>query len=219
MKKVVAVGLLFVVVGVVGLWWWGRAAIYPVGTDDGLYGGEGIMTIFRKGQYMIEPEGAVPFFAEDSYQASKYEGAGNKIIPIPDREELVYAVGRVRGWEEIAGSSDQYLLLYHREQDRVERYRVALEESELYGQQPTLIYREKIWGAGEKRKIGARQYSNKNTAEMGESALKALLWRGDTVVVLPLAEYTEQSKRDENGVYLAGKLVIRRIGYSQGEGE
>ena len=123
-KKVLLVGAGVLVVAV--LMWkveWistriyqelGRRKIYPQNSMETRYPGEGENKQWRADRLWVEPKGVgKPKYVEMA-KRGEYPPTDFDIVEVPAREEWFFTVGKVAGWERIAGSADLYLNITYR---------------------------------------------------------------------------------------------------------
>ncbi len=205
--------LLFAFVG----WWYipiisglinGRGRIYQ-NTDEPLrkFPGFGIVSENVKDQIFVNPISVgIPIFTaiteRDLYPSKLYQ-----VTEIPEQEKINYVVGRVIGWTNIKGSKDEYLILATGK--GWNKYRVAYEDTGMFGTESTIVSVEDISLVGP---TDIESPEHARPVDIGKAVMHKLVKRGDVVVVLPVWDIPDLSKKDEANNYLGSRIVVRRIG-------
>ena len=223
-KKVLLVGAGVLVVAV--LMWkveWistriyqelGRRKIYPQNSMETRYPGEGENKQWRADRLWVEPKGVgKPKYVEIA-KRGEYPPTDFDIVEVPAREEWFFTVGKVAGWERIAGSADLYLNITYRGAKDKMKYRVVMDRSADAKREGSVLAVEDVGetalGGG---LVEVAKVENVGAAgEVGSSAITKIIRRGDSVIILPEWEPPEMAKKDEQGQYLAAWLVVRRVG-------
>lgn len=209
-KLAVAVIIILLILGV-GIYSI-RYYKYPQETKKSLYGGLAQMVVQTSEQvvaipYDKFPSNEYPPIMTTSDRAQVIDREKYEVTLVPPQQELKFAVGRFAGWEEIEDSSDKYLILKHNGGE-IARYRVGVEESELFGLELTGLAVEKVM-------LTTPGIMN-IVVPAEKEKMEKMIKRGDTVVVLPVWDIPELSKRDENGEYLVSRVIVRRLGIPRG---
>lgn len=199
---------------------WGRRLIFPVGSKITRYPGNGEITqTFDERIYVIprffgrpfSDEGK-PFFA-DIEDRSKYADDKYIVYDIQAQDQLLYSIGDFQGWENIEGSLDKNIVLKQSSTKEIKKYRVAFEDSSLFGDNLTQLSVEEVGILSSKETINLVEKPNKaKLTDLTFDLLSRLFKRGDVVVIVPVFEPPELAKRDPNGNFLASWLIIRRVG-------
>ncbi len=216
-RAVFVVVFLIVLTTIAGGFWasdrWARQLIYPLDSSVTKFPGDGHATVAVKEQLWIIPkEDRGSFFApledETNYSRELYD-----IVYVPEQTQLAFAVGKVEGWEDIENSEDKYLILSHSDSDTVQTYRIAFSQNDLFGVNPTELVIEKVgwpYFASQRSRFVMPKVSL--ISDIGFYKAKQMIKKGDTVVVMPVWDPPDLSKKDITESYLAAKLFIRRLG-------
>lgn len=209
--------ILFIALSLFGYVIWGRRVIYPDYTFSTDYPGSGKITFYMPETLWVFPILGGPFFT-DTADYEMYNGATDlfsEVYKIPSHDHLDYVVGRFSSWEHIEGSKDKYLVITNPETKEKEKYRVCFEQSELFGINPTIIWIEKIsiiLAEDEKNPI-VKEEPNV-TYSIGYDNLKKKIFPGDAVVIMTTPDPVDFVEKDQQGVILAGQIVLRRANFN-----
>jgi hypothetical protein len=213
MKKRVAlllVVVLFAAIGcslaVVGYSTWGRRLVYPLGNVQTKYPGFGVISEQAQETILVSPRGDGQPFFDLAWLRMKYPLTEYDISDLPAQEKLLYVVGFVDGWEDVANSSDKYLLIHTSRNGDVSRYRVSFG-----GENETLLAVERVGWQFVKKENPVIKYTPPRVSEFGYERLKKDIARGDVVVLTPVFALPKYAKQDENGNYFVLWLVVRRV--------
>ena len=135
-----------------------------------------------------------------------------EVIDIPAQEQMLYAIGYFEGWENIEGTLDKYVLVKYPKSKDIQKFRVAFEESELFKDQATRLLIENVGiEFARSRKNELIDAKPSGFTDLGFERVKDVLKKGDTVVLIPVFDPPELSKKDENGYSLAESVIVRRV--------
>ena len=210
MKKIYVLLVLLAFV-VMLAYLFGRWSIYPAGSPSSKYSGNEQVVEEQGREYLVDPkENGKPLFVREE-EIALYPRTDYNITEIPEQTELLYATGRVRSWEQIEGSSDLYLVLSHGKGQS--RYRVSLTLNDKYPLWSSYIAIERVGiPLLSKQPNKLEKLKEGKVVELGQAQIKRLILPGDAVTVLSHLSLPTLSARDENGEYLADRLIIRRMG-------
>lgn len=144
---------------------------------------------------------------ENLYPQHTYE-----VENLPVTKYLNYSVGFFSGWEQIEGSSDKYILVYYKYPDEIHKFRVISTDSAFYDYEVTGFYLSKI---EDDVKPAKSPLNNLDPIVAGYRELTVveaidMLVQGDPVVMYPMFDLPDFSRRDNLGNYIASFLVIRK---------
>lgn len=221
MKKlffVVGIILLFgtgTFLGIEAYYDWGRRVVYPVGSRVSQYAGLGKSSEKMEDRIWVSPkkEGS-PFF-DLAWKKVKYQPADFDILDIPAQDQLMYTVGIVKGWEDIANSQDKYLLLQVTPDGMIEKYRIGFQISRMFGdgrESGTLLAIEDTSKGFDNRVNSVQKYSTPNVTDLGYDTVRSMIKNGDSVVLIPVMVPPDYARKDEAGNCLALWLTLRRVG-------
>ncbi len=194
--------------------WWGRTLIYRDDDTITKYPGFGQKTEYTKPQVLVMPkQEGYPFFVGSTFVGS-YPPDQYDITEIPVQTRLIYAVGNFAGWEDIVESQDKYILLTTSEKGKLDKYRVAFQDSELFSVGVTVLNVEDV---GLLRYDKERENSVDNYGErfkftdLTYAKVRRLLRKGDALIILPVWDIPSLSKKDDQGNYLVSGVIVRRV--------
>lgn len=176
-----------------------RWILYPPESTATKYPGNSQVVVNRERGYLVDPkENGVPFFITKD-EIALYRPELYNLTEIPAQTVLKYAAGRVKAWQKIEGSGEEYLTVKHG--NGTQKYRVS-------GR--TIVALERVGVPWQKEPNKLEKLEQGLVEEITYKRLKQMLLPGDAVVVLPVWELPDFSKKDEAGEYLAHTLIIRR---------
>lgn len=176
-----------------------RWLLYPAESQASKYPGSSQVAYELGRQFLVDPRwGGEPFFVSVE-ESARYSADYYNLLEIPPQKKLFYAAGRVVRWEETESGDKLYLILKHESGEK--RYRVTGE---------TVVVVERVGMPWKKEPNKLEKLKEGKVEQMTISKLKRMVLPGDAVVVLPVWELPELSKKDEEGEYLVFNLVIRR---------
>ena len=192
----------------------GRRKTYPQDSMVTRYPGSGENKQWREERLWVRPKGIgkPKYVAVD--RRGEYPPKDFDVVSVPAQEEWFFTVGKVAGWERIAGSADLYLHLTYRGAKEGKKYRVIMSESAEAKQEGSVLAVEDVGEAplGGGLVTAAKVENAGEASEVGGDTFTKIIRRGDTVIILPEWEPPETAKKDERGQYLASWLVVRRVG-------
>jgi len=129
----------------------------------------------------------------------------------PVHDYLYYSVGLFKGWEDIEGSSDKYLLVDYKGYRAIRKFRTASERSDLFGPEITGYYISYIEDDLKQSSSSLNEVDPVSAFEsITHQQAVNILKEGDPVVVFTVSRFPELAKKDLEGNYLASFVIIRK---------
>lgn len=189
--------------------------IYPQDSQVTKYPGSGQVRRAVGATLFVAPKGVGrPIFAPTD-QRSKYAEAFYDVVEMSAQEQLLYTVARFLHWENIAGSSDKYMVVKNPKTQENEKYRVGVEQSELFGSDElgkTNVFIEDVSAREETTQNPVTDVSKLGIENLDFAMMRDMIKRGESVIILPLFAPPAWEKRDGEGYYIASQIIIRRAG-------
>lgn len=191
---------------------WGRQIIYASDNLQTLYPSSGKITNTFNESLFVVPSGVGRPFFDKVENSSLYPSDFYTVYNIPTQEQLSYSVGIFEKWEDIEETSDKYLILRDPGTKVTEKYRVSFENSDLFKDAITLLSIEKvtpeILATESKNPIDSPEIPQ--FTRLGFDQAKEFFKKGDALVLIPVSEPPELSKKDSAGNLLVSRVIIRR---------
>jgi len=201
----------FIIIHVYSLW--ARRQIYPTNNTSTEYPGYGHISRPFSEQIFVLPKGEGRPKFDNSESKSIYPADLYDIFTIPSQDQLLYVVGSFQMWEDISGSKDKYIVIKNPETKKLEKFRVAFEQSDLFKDNETALSIENIsLKFGSKKLNEIEKPKTANLYEIGYEKMIAMISKGDTVIIEPVFDPPDLSKKDENRNFLASWLILRKVG-------
>jgi hypothetical protein len=197
---------------------WGRKLIYPTSNIVTKYPGSGKITRLFEKKIYVEPkffgqpfsDEGLPFF-DDPLDKAEYPKEKYDVFTIPTQEQLSYTVAKFEKWEDTDGTLDKYMVVSLPQTNNYEKYRIAFEYSNLFGNNPTALAIENVSIRPIAKSLNPISKPEEATlVELTFENLKKIIKKGDTVILIPLFDPPNLAKKDFDGNYLVSWLILRR---------
>ena len=189
-----------------------RKLIYDRLSNTTLYPGRGEITEFFNKMIFVSPIGEGRPKFSDTKDRIMYPTDLYNVFDIPAQEELLYTVGLFQGWEDIPNSQDKYIQFIDPATNLNKKQRVAFEVSHLFKENPTSITIEYITiNSVNNVQNKLLQPEDSILIHLGFEKTKTIFKKGDAIILLPVFDPPDLSKKDEYGNYLVSHLIVRRL--------
>lgn len=175
------------------------------------YSGQGIVTKPQEALIFVVPKGQGRPKFDYPQNRSAYTSDLYDVYDMPAQEKIEYIVTQFQEWEDIPNSHDKYIVAKDDVSLSFSKYRVAFENSSLFGENPTTYFVENLKISNIFKKDKIEKPASNDLVEIGFAQFSKLIDKGDTLVLLPVIEPPEWQKRDENNNMLIAKIIIRKI--------
>lgn len=162
------------------------------------YSGQGIVSKPQEALIFVVPIGQGRPKFDYPQNKSAYTSDLYDVYDIPAQEKIEYIVAQFQGWENISDSFDKYLIVTDDAFSSSQKYRVAFENSSLFGENPTTYFVENLKISNIIKKEKIEKPNSSSLIEVGFSEFSKLIDKGDTLILLPVIEPPEWQKKDEN---------------------